>query len=232
MILLPGISIGQCPTSYSGEMSTSRDYDAICGFKEIDAIINVSSTISAFGRMNVIFSNNVKIYSATAIAPYVNDIVIDQSGYLIQFNIGEYCEPVDIDNEDVLVTIFFNVMSGSSATAQTDFTRLSAVSPTCPQLCNGYSEASAVTINVDPYELNGNILIPPLFSCSGGSSIDHGLPDREVTVSMADSPNWELCTDVSTNSYGYYECEELREDCDYKICVVGPEDDYCGIDCM
>lgn len=230
MILLPGISIGQCPTSYSGEMSTPRDFGGICGFKEVDAKIRLSnSQTNAFGRMDVKFSSNVRIYSVTKIATYVDDIVIQQNEYEVGFNIGELCEPVAIFDNDVLVTIVFSVMSGSSATVQTDFTRLAIINP-CATQCGGWSEASAVTINVDPYELNGNILIPPLFSCSGGSSIDHGLPDREVTVSMADSPNWELCTDVSTNSYGYYECEELREDCDYKICVVGPEDDYCGID--
>lgn len=229
MILLPGISKSQCPTSYSGEVFNVQDFGGSCGFKTVTARININGSAFAFGRMDVKFSNNVKIYSATKIADYVTNIVIASNGTEVGFILGNICESKNIVDEDNLVLIVFNVMSGSSASAKTDETRLYHVDP-CATLCNGYSEENSININVDPYELNGNILIPPLFSCSGGSSIDHGLPDREVTVSMADSPNWDLCTDVSTNSYGYYECEELREDCDYKICVVGPEDDYCGID--
>lgn len=126
--------------------------------------------------------------------------------------------------------IIFTVISGSNATAETAFTRLASITPTCPTVCSGYSEEDPVDINVTPVELNGNILIPGQFSCSGGSSTDNGLPDREVSVSMAYDPYYTLCDAINTDAYGYYECSELRDDCDYEICILGPEDDYCGID--
>jgi hypothetical protein len=230
VFLLPGISLAQCPTSYWGEMTIPQNHSAICGFNEVSALINITgSDVVAFGRMDVNFSNNVRIYSALKVADYVDNIVIAQNGHQVGFLIGELCEPVAINDQDVLITIVFNLMTGSSATVQTDFTRLFIINP-CATLCTGYYEDSAKNISVDPYELNGKLLIPALFSCSGGSSTDHGLPDRKVTISMAGAPKWDLCVDVQTSATGYYECEELREDCDYNICVVGPDDAYCGID--
>ncbi len=100
MIAVPGLSVCQCPTSYSGEMLTAEDYGPLCGFKSIVARINMSSTEDVFGRMEVIFSNNVKILDYEIRATYVDDVVIAANGYELSFDIGDICEPVEVKDND------------------------------------------------------------------------------------------------------------------------------------
>lgn len=212
---------------------TNSQSSTTCGFRKIDAAINLegATTVDLFGRMDVEFSNNVKILGTPiALSNYVDDIVV-LSDYEVSFIIGDICEPVEIDDNDPLIRIEYIIQSGSSATVHTDFTRLAYCTIT-PEviICPNYSEAADVTVNVDQFELKGNVIIPGEFSCSGGISTDNGLPGREVSISMQNSPQWNICTDVQTDAYGYYDCETLKEDCSYEICVVGPEDEYCGMD--
>ncbi len=227
---LPGISTCQCPSSYNGYMTSDQTNATNCGFRQIEAAINLNgvSTFDGWGRMNVVFSNNVKILGTpTALKTYIKDISV-LSDYEVTFKLGPVCEDVySITDDDHLIRIIYTLLSGTSATAETYFTRLAYG---CFNSCSNYSEAADITIDVDPFELNGNVIAPGEFSCSGGSSTDHGLPDRNINVSMINSPYWNSCEDVPTDGYGYYECNELWEDCTYKICVTGPNDDYCGID--
>jgi hypothetical protein len=231
---MPGISGGQCPSSYNGYMVSDQS-STLCGFRTIEAAINLEGvqSVELFGRMEVIFSNNVEILGTPiALKNYVNDIEVNTNNkYELNFNIGEVCENVEINDDDRLIRIEYIVKSGTTATVRTNFTRLAyCITAPTATICPNYSEAADITINVDQYELKGNILIPGQFSCSGGSSTDHGLPDREVTITMLNSPGWIVCGDIETDNYGFYNCDIVKEDCDYEICVVGPEDDYCSLD--
>ena len=169
---------------------TNEQSSTTCGFNKIDAAINLegSSPVYLFGRMDVEFSSNVKILGTpVALKSYVDDIVVI-SDYEVSFNIRDICETVEINDGDELIRIDYTILSGSSATAHTDFTRLSYCtgSPTQVIICPNYSEADDITVNVDQFELEGNILIPGEFSCSGGSSTDpteedwYGFPVGDV----------------------------------------------------
>ena len=48
----------------------------------------MSSTEDVFGRMEVIFSNNVKILDYEIRATYVDDVVIAANGYEVSFDIS------------------------------------------------------------------------------------------------------------------------------------------------
>lgn len=225
---LPGISLGQCPTSYTGHLQNDATYGGICGFRQIDVAIDLNnlSDFDCFGTITINFSANVKILNYSI---QTTGLVFDSytSDHVINFDIGDVCEPVTIYSNVALVRLYYTLISGSSATVQTSNTRLARG---CITLCTNANEASAQTLNLSAVELNGNIIAPGEFSCTGGNSTDNGLPDRFVNVNMANSPFWNICEDIETNGYGYYECSELRDGCDYTVCVSGPEDDFCGID--
>jgi hypothetical protein len=227
--LLPGISGGQCPTSFTGKLQSEDAYTSICGFRQISAAIDLdpgTSFSASFGGMDVNFSNNVKIYSVVS---NISNISVSWSAYEVNITFGAPgCTPAVIDDNYSLVTIYFTLISGNSATAVTSNTRL-AYNCAPPVSCGFGSNASATTINSTAYELHGNLLIPSQFTCSGGSSTDHGLPNRNVTIEMAYSPYYEICDIASTNGFGYYECEDLRVGCEYNICI-NSDDDLCGID--
>lgn len=227
---LPGISLGQCPSSYNGKMVADGSYISNCGFRQVYAAINLNggNSFNLFGRMDVTFSSNVKILSVEAQQTYIKNISFGAD--YASFNISDYCEEIALDDEAYLVKIIYTLLSGSSATVETEETRLAYCNGLQLNICPNYSEASPITINVGTVELNGNIIAPGEFSCTGGNSTDNGLPERLVNVNMANSPFWNLCENLETNGYGYYECSELRDGCDYTVCVTGPEDDFCGID--
>lgn len=225
---LPGIAVAQCPTSYTGHLQNDLNYGSVCGFRQIDAAIDLNnlSDFDCFGTITVNFSSNVKILNYSI---QTTGLVFDSytSDHVINFDIGDVCEPVTIYSNVALVRLYYTLISGSSATVQTSNTRLARG---CITLCTNANEASAQTLNLGAVELNGKILAPGEFSCTGGNSTDNGLPERLVNVNMANSPFWNLCEDIETDGYGYYECIELRDGCDYTVCVTGPEDDFCGID--
>ncbi|MGB5024108.1 MAG: T9SS type A sorting domain-containing protein [Saprospiraceae bacterium] len=227
---LPGISHGQCPSSYNGKMIDDGVYGSICGFRQIYAAINLNggSSFDVFGRMDISFSNNVKILAVEAQQTYIENIIFGTD--YASFDISEHCEEISLGDDVYLVKIKYTLLSGTSATAETENTRLAYCNGLQLNICPNYSEASPVSINVGTVELNGKILAPGEFSCTGGNSTDNGLPERFVNVNMANSPFWNLCEDIETDGYGYYECSELREDCDYTVFVSGPGDDFCGID--
>jgi len=227
---LPGITLGQCPSSYNGKMVADGSYSANCGFRQVYAAINLNggNSFTLFGRMDVTFSSNVKILSVEAQQTYIKNISYGED--YASFNISDYCEEISLDDEAYLVKIIYTLLSGSSATVETEETRLAYCSGLQLNICPNYSEASPISINIGTVELNGNIIAPGEFSCTGGNSTDNGLPERLVNVNMANNPFWNLCEDLETNGYGYYECSELRDGCDYTVCVSGPEDDFCGID--
>ena len=60
----------------------------------------MSSTEDVFGRMEVIFSNNVKILDYEIRATYVDDVVIAANGYEVSFDIGDKCEPDEVKDND------------------------------------------------------------------------------------------------------------------------------------
>ncbi|MEI2694840.1 MAG: T9SS type A sorting domain-containing protein [Saprospiraceae bacterium] len=228
ILVMPGISVGQCPSSYYGYLDNDDEYGGLCGFRVVSAFIGLNSlsTFHGFGEMNVDFSNNVKIYAAIPQQTYIENISF--SNYSLFFRLAKACEPTDIDDDDELIKVIYTVLDNNTASAITDGTKL-ARSCVPPLLCTTSYEAADITINASSVELEGNIIAPGEFSCTGGNSTDNGLPNRFVTVSMADTPNWEICSGIQMNGYGYYNCESLREDCDYTICVTGPEDEYCGL---
>lgn len=205
-------------------------FGSICGFRQIYAAINLNggSSFNVFGRMDITFSNNVKILAVEAQQTYIENISFGAD--YASFNISEHCEEISLEDNAYLVKIKYTLLSGSSATVETENTRLAYCNGLQLNICPNYSEASPVTINVGTVELNGNIIAPGEFSCTGGNSTDNGLPERFVNVNMANYPFWNLCEDIETDGYGYYECTELRADCDYTICVTSPGDDFCGID--
>lgn len=231
ILAMPGIAAGQCPSSYYGYLDNDDEYSSLCGFRQVSAYLSFNTVTSyyGYGKMDVNFSSNAIVQAVFPVANYIDASDVSFTAHNVVINISTICEPATIVEDEPLVNIIYAVISSNSATAQTVNTRL-LVSCMPITFCPNYSDASAITINVDQVELNGKVLAPGEFSCTGGNSTDNGLPARFVNVNMANSPYWNLCEDIETNGYGYYECGELREDCDYTICVSGPEDDFCGID--
>lgn len=230
---LPGISVGQCPTSFTGHMQSDDTNSTYCGYRQIDAAIAFDPTNTTFnatlGGMDITFSSNVKIYLVNV--SFIQHITQTHDDNHVYLNFGEPgCQYAQITHNATLVRIIYTLLSGSSATAVTSNLRLGYDPGGCTFGGCGYgSNASATNISENAYELHGKLLAPGQFSCSGGSSTDHGLPNREVTISMADSPYWPICENITTDAYGYYECDDLRSGCDYKICVTN-DDAICGLD--
>ncbi|MBK6571343.1 MAG: T9SS type A sorting domain-containing protein [Saprospiraceae bacterium] len=226
-IALPGLVNGQCPSSYSGQMGNNQPYTP-CGFNTIDVLMNTSNNFTAYtGIVNGNFSSNVKILS-----------ISNSSGVTSSIS-GDYNFTINLNNKSItsgtaisLATITYTLMTGNSASAVTTFTRVTAVDPGAPggyTLCTTGGNASSESISLAQRTLEGNVLIPSEFSCTSGST-NHGLPERDIAIDMNYNPYYNICTITDTPSDGFYECEELRNGCKYKVCVTHENEQACGID--
>ncbi len=219
---MPGILVGQCPTTYSGEIKNESN-SSPCGFYTVKVYINCSSSFNAaLGSVDGNFSNNIRIRSMTPNISGVNCSWTNDRFFELDL------QNANIQNNTYLAEINYTLLEGSSGSVQTTQTQVAVTIGGTPVQCNPGGNEAALSLSSSAYILRGAVLIPSQFSCSANST-DHGLPDRVVTSEMNYSPNYEICESV-TPSDGSYECLYFRNGCEYKVCVEKSDDDYCGID--